>query len=364
MHELSKTQARRIAVRAQLLDRARPAGVHEVVCGLTLLQVDHTAAVAPSADLVLWSRLGAGYRPAELVDELAGRSLVELRQMIRPAEHLAAYRADMANWSGGVTSGWRRQQVEWVAANDAGRRAILDELAASGPLGAKQLPDRCTVPWKSSGWNNNRTVRLLLDLMVQRGEVAVAGRDRRGPLWDLAERVYPDDPVIPADEALRIRNERRLRALGIARAKGPECPVEPVDVGVVGEPAVVQGIRGEWRVDPVYLQSPFRGRTALLSPFDRLILDRKRTVELFDFDYQLEMYKPAAKRRYGYYALPILHGDRFVGRLDATTDRRAEVLRVDAVHADEEWSPALRAAVDREIDDLAGWLGLELMRAD
>jgi uncharacterized protein YcaQ len=132
----------------------------------------------------------------------------------------------------------------------------------------------------------------------------------------------------------RIRDQRRLFALGIARERGPESPVEPVVVGRVGEPAVVDGIKGEWRVDPSYLDDRFSGRAALLSPFDRLIHDRKRTLELFEFDYQLEMYKPAPKRRWGYFALPILYGDQLVAKLDATADRKAGVLRVNTVHRD------------------------------
>lgn len=180
-------------------------------------------------------------------------------------------------------------------------------------------------------------------------------------LWDLAERVYPDTPAIPVAEALRTRDERRLRALGIARARGPECQVEPADVGEAGEPAVAEGVRGRWRVDPAQLGQPFAGRAALLSPFDRLIHDRRRTTELFGFDYQLEMYKPAAKRRWGYFALPILYGDRLVGKLDATADRKAGVLRVDAIHEDEEFDGAVTEAVGREIEDLARFLGLELV---
>ena len=86
-------------------------------------------------------------------------------------------------------------------------------------------------------------------------------------------------------------------------------------------------------------------------------------VELFEFDYQLEMYKPAAKRRWGYFALPILYGDRLVGKLDATAERKEGVLRVDAVHEDAPFSPTARAAVEREIEELADWLGLEVMRA-
>jgi uncharacterized protein len=170
--------------------------------------------------------------------------------------------------------------------------------------------------------------------------------------------------VVPAAEALRIRNERRLRALGIARARGPECPVEPVDVGEAGEPAIVEGVNGAWRVDPSLLGQPFSGRAALLSPFDRLIHDRKRTVELFEFDYQLEMYKPAAKRRWGYFALPILYHDRLVGKLDAAADREAGVLRVHAIHQDDPFTTTMTAAIGREITDLAHWLDLDLTLPD
>jgi uncharacterized protein len=363
VHELSRADARRVAVRAQLLDGARPANLLDVVRHLTMLQIDPVAAIAPSADLVAWSRLGSAYRPAELDSALADRALVELRAMIRPAEDMALYRADMAGWSErtrGELPGWRESHRDWVRANDACRLDILDRLGSSGPLPSRELPDTCKVPWQSTGWTNNRNVTQLLEFMVLRGEVAIAGRRGGDRLWDLAERVYPDDPVVPADEARRIRNERRLRALGIARARGPECPVEPADVGEVGEPAVVDGVKGTWRVDPTLLGQRFSGRAALLSPFDRLVHDRKRMVELFEFDYQLEMYKPAAKRRWGYFALPILYGDRLVGKLDATADRAAGVLRVAAVHQDVAFDRTTTAAVHREIKDLARWLELDL----
>ncbi|QOV33919.1 YcaQ family DNA glycosylase [Streptomyces ferrugineus] len=363
-HRLSRTDARRIAVRAQLLDGARrPDGLLEVVRRLTLLQVDPTAAVAPNADLVAWSRLGsAGYAPAELTAALADRTLLELRAMIRPGEDLALYRAEMAEWpQRGTPSSWREYHGMWVTANDSCRRDILVRLAAAGPLPSRELPDTCELPWRSSGWSNNRNVTKLLELMVQRGEVAVAGRSGGDRLWDLAERVYPDAPAVPVQEALRIRDERRLRALGIARARGPECQVEPADVGEAGEPAVVEGVRGKWRVDPAQLGQPFTGRAALLSPFDRLIHDRRRTTDLFGFDYQLEMYKPPAKRRWGYFALPILYGDRLVGKLDATADRGKGELRVDAIHQDEPFDRTVSAEVGREIEDLARWLELELV---
>jgi hypothetical protein len=362
VHQLSRTDARRIAVRAQYLDRERPAGLLELVRRLTLLQLDPVAAVAPSADLVVWSRLGSAYRPADLDKALADRSLVELRAMIRLAEDLALYRAAMAEWPGPPpVRGWQARHRDWVTANDACRRDNLDRLGREGPLPSRELPDTCAVPWQSTGWTNNKNVTQLLELMVLRGEVAVAGRVGNERLWDLAARVYPDTPVVPAAEAARRRDERRLRSLGIARAKAPEYPVEPGDVGQAGEPAVVEGVRGTWRVDPAQLGRPFAGRTALLSPFDRLAHDRRRALELFEFDYQLEMYKPVAERRWGYYALPVLHGDRLVGKLDATADRAAGVLRVTAVHEDVPFRKAMAAAVRREVKDLARWLELDLV---
>jgi uncharacterized protein len=215
------------------------------------------------------------------------------------------------------------------------------------------------VPWASTGWTNNRNVTQMLELLMMRGEIAIAGRVGRERLWDLAERVYPADVVVPSeDDAHRIKNERRLASLGIARQKSTSMPIEPVDVGEAGEPAVVEGTTGEWRVDPGTLDEDFEGRTALLSPFDRLVYDRRRAEELFEFEYTLEMYKPAAKRRWGYFALPILHDDRLVGKVDATADRKASVLRVHAIHEDVRFTRTMTKAVQSELEDLASWLGL------
>jgi uncharacterized protein YcaQ len=361
VHELSRADARRLAVRAQLLVNPRPSSLLEVVRHLTLLPMDMTDAIAPNVDLVAWSRIGSPYNPDDLTKAFADGTLVELRGLVRPAEQVALFRADMADWPGrGELRDWEEDIAEWVEANDACRQDILSRLRSEGPLPARGLPDTSVVPWRSSGWTNNRNVMKLLEVMAQRGEVAVAGRGGRERLWDLAERVYPDDPPVPAEEADRIRAEQRLRALGIARSRGPVCPGEPMDAGDAGEPAVIEGVRGTWRVDPALLDRPFKGRTALLSPLDQLIYDRKRMTELFDFEYQLEMYKPAAKRRWGYYALPILHGDQLVGKLDATSDHKSGVLWVDAVHEDQPFTKSVTTAVHREIKDLADWLALDL----
>jgi len=131
-------------------------------------------------------------------------------------------------------------------------------------------------------------------------------------------------------------------------------PMEPIHVGEAGEPAVVDGVKGEWRVDPSQLGDDFEGRTALLSPFDRLIHDRDRAHALFGFFYRLEMYVPKAKRQYGYYVLPILRGDRLIGRIDPVFDRKAGVLRVNSVH----WEPGVRpASLARPLRELARFVG-------
>jgi uncharacterized protein YcaQ len=360
VHRLTKAQARRIAVRAQFLDAARPTDLLAVVQRLTLLQLDPTAAVAPSADLVAWSRLGSSYRPDHLKQALEqDRTLFEFNALVRPMSDLGLYLAGAGDWPP-----YERQRA-WLRDNDRFRRDILDLLGTSGPLTSRQIPDTCVVPWASTGWTNNRNVTQMLEFVMMRGEVAIAGRIGRERLWDLAERVYPPDvDVPPVEEAERRKNERRLASLGIARQKMRAMPLEPVDVGETGEPAVVEGVKGEWRVDPTYLADDFEGRTALLSPFDRLVHDRVRVHELFDFEYTLEMYKPAVQRRWGYFALPILHEDRLVGKVDAVADRKASVLRVNAIHEDVEFTRTMTHAVQAELDDLASWLGLrEVARA-
>ncbi|MER7457902.1 crosslink repair DNA glycosylase YcaQ family protein [Micromonospora sp. NPDC126480] len=353
---LTKDEARRVALHAQLLDAPRPTGLVDVVERLTLLQIDPTAAVAPSADLVLWSRLGSTYEPAALIRAVeTDRTLVETVAYIRSPRDLPAVIAEARGTPAHPST------RAWLEANEPFRRDVLELLARDGPLLSRDIPDTSVVPWPSSGWNNNRNVTRMLEAMALRGHVAISGRKGRERYWDLPERVHPADlPVLDHDVAVRLRNERRLAALGIARAAGPQIPGESPYVGDAGEEVVVEGTPGTWRVDPAYVGLPFQGRTALLSPFDRLIHDRVRAEQLFGFEYVLEMYKPAAKRRWGYFALPVVHDDRLVGKLDATADRKAGALVVNAVHEDVPFSSDLADAVRAEVEDLARWLRLEV----
>lgn len=357
---LSRQDARRLCVRAQWLDADRPTDLIELVDRLTRLQIDPTAAIAPNADLVAWSRLGNSYRPNDLVTALEERRLFELRAFVRPMSVVAWEVPEVTDYT-------RHDRVgDWLKANDAFRRDVLDRLQVAGPLLSKEIPDTRQQPWGSTGWTNNRNVTQLLEFLSARGEVAISGRRGRQRVWDLATRVYGDvEPLTPV-EAEHIRAERRLRALGLARARAVKVPGEAYDVGSAGVPVTVEGVEGEWRADPVLLDrvgEAFAGRTALLSPFDRLIHDRGRAEAFFDFTYILEMYKPAAKRRWGYFALPVLHHDQLVGKLDAKADRKAGTFTVNAIHEDVRFTRAIRADVRDEIATLAQWLGLELIQA-
>jgi uncharacterized protein YcaQ len=356
VHHLDRTQARRLAVRAQMLDAEHPTDLVAVVEQLTFLQIDPTAAIAPSADLVAWSRVGSTYRPEHLRRALEqDKTLYEHNALVRPMSDLGLYLASMAIWPSG------ERTREWLRVNDRFRRDVLELLSVSGPLLSRDIPDTSVVPWQSTGWTHDRNVTQMLEFLMMRGEVAIAGRRGRQRLWDLAERVYPTDvPMVPLEEALRHRDVRRLRSLGIAREKATAQPIEPYNVGEAGEPAIVEDTPGTWRIDPELLDQPFTGRTALLSPFDRLIHDRQRTQELFDFEYVLEMYKPQANRRWGYFALPVLHQDELVGKFDAKTDRNAGILQVNAIHEDTPFDRATASAVRAEVEDLAAWLGLEV----
>ena len=369
VHRLQKAEARRIAVRAQLLDARRPTDLLAVVSHLTFLQVDPTAAIAPSADLVLWTRLGDAYRPEQLTQALErDRSLYEVRAIIRPTADLPLQLPEMAAWP--FAGEAKRHHAipgpsaaRWLEANDAFRQDVLKLLRKDGPLLSREIPDTSTVAWQSSGWTGNRNVAQMLEFLSARGEVATTRRIGRQRLWDLAERVYPPvAEVVPLAEARRIKAERRLRALGIARPEVLGVLGERFHEEVAGEPAEVDGSEGEWRVDPEAIGQPFEGRTALLSPFDRLVHDRVRAQELFDFEYTLEMYKPKEQRRWGYFALPVLHGDQLVGKVDAAVDRKRSVLEVHAIHDDVRFTRTTRSAVHAELQALASWLGLEAVR--
>ncbi len=341
-----------------MLDATRPTDLLAVADRLTFLQLDPTAIVAPSADLVAWSRLGAAYQPSHLERALnVDRTMFEHRDQdhpkvpvlvtARPSSSLALYLPHMV--------AMRRKPgtvTDWLKANAKFRSRVLAQLRDSGPLASRDIADTAAVPWKSSGWTGERNVTQMLEFLMSRGYVAVAGRDGKQRLFDVAERVYdPDVEKLSVAEATRRRDERRLRSLGVGLAKF---------LGDAGIPVEIEGSSRQWRLDPEATADDFEGRTALLSPFDRLFHDYERTrmVEVFGFEFMIEFYKPKDKRRWGYFVMPVLHGDGLVGKLDVSTDRYTSTLVVHRVHEDEKFTRTIRSAVDAELAALASWLGL------
>ena len=358
MHRLTRDEARRIAVRAQLLDADRPGDVVEVAEQLGSIKIDPTVTIAPAEQTAFWSRIGWGYEPGQL------KKAVEDDRLLFEFDGLFFASSLMPD----MVALMRARQLraasrEYLEANAAFRKDVLARLRAEGPLLASEIPDTSVVQRSNeSGWYGSNQVPRMLELLSVIGEVAVVRRENRQRVWDLAERLYgPDDGSITAEEAEERLQQRRLHAAGIARQKSPWS-----EVGMAGEPAEVEGSAWKWRVDPeaiAALGDDPGGRVAILNPYDRMLFDRPRLAELFDFEFILEQFKPKAQRVYGYFVHPILIGDRFSALMDAELDKKKEILVVSAVHELIPFDDEEREMVDAEIRDLGEWLGVPVVFA-
>ncbi len=343
----------------------------EAVERLGRLQMDPTSAVARSEQLVLWSRLGA-YDVDELRRLLWDeRRLFEFWAFIVPTSDYAIHRETMRRFPRGDNARARYSR-EWVAANAGFRRYVLRELRRRGPLLSRDLEDRAEVPWKTGGWNDGKSLGRMLDQLWSSGEIAIVGRQGNQRVWDLAERWLPTGEPRPSErEVARRLLDTQLSWCGFARRNRfgfafdgappgrDEALAELVDEGLFVT-VTVEGTAGEWLAHADVLEEAFRPRTTLLSPFDPLIADRDFTEAIFGFRYRLEIYVPKAKREYGYFVLPILHGDRLIGRIDPLLDRKAGVLRVKTVYAEPDAPEDAGPAVAVAIEELAEWLGAEV----
>jgi uncharacterized protein len=215
--ELAPEQARRIAVRSQLLDGSAT-GVESTVERLGFLQLDPISTVAPAAHLVLWSRLGHAYDRAELERLLAERRLFEWNAFLWPADALPLIRALMRRRSSRYSH--QRWATEFLSANQGFRRYVLRELEQRGPLLSRELDDRSAGERRNHRWYGSRRVAIMLDILHRRGRVAIVGRQTGQRLWDLADRWYPETERMPLREAERRLLDRRRRALGVWLDRG------------------------------------------------------------------------------------------------------------------------------------------------
>jgi hypothetical protein len=331
VNEVTPAQARRIAVRAQLLDGSAK-NVLSTARHLGRLQMDPISTVAPPQYLVLWSRLG-NYDRAEL-DRLLWKQkkVFEWNAFIYPIEDLPLIRALMREPWGHYK--WQRWAKEFMQEQGGLRRYVLRELERRGPLPSRELEHHAArADERTVWWGTRAQLTWMLELLHRRGKIAVAGRLGGHRLWDLAERFWPETETAPLAEARKLLEEKRFRAQGVRLDRRGLLAHPDADDRPVGQ------------------------RVTFLSPFDGLVKDRDRAEALWDFYYRLEMYVPKTKREYGYYVLPILRGDRVIGRIEPAFDRKTGVLNILGVFAEPGAPPAAGAGIAAAVKRLAKWLG-------
>jgi uncharacterized protein YcaQ len=374
---LSSAEARRLALAAQGFGGARPAAradgwaLRRVFADVGLVQIDSVNVLVRAHYLPLFSRLGP--YPRELLDRASARAPRRLFEYwgheasLLPVALHPLLRWRMERAADDAWGGMRRIQRERPELV----REVLEQVRERGPISASELDDR---PRRSGPWWDWSDVKRALEWLFWSGQVTAARRRNFERLYDLTERVLPtaiaNAPTTPAADAQRELVRIAARALGVAaprdlrdnfRLPAADAKARIAELVDAGEliPAEVEG----WGRTPGYLHSEARiprriEAAALIGPFDSLLWERSRVARLFGFDYRLEIYVPAPKRRHGYYVLPFLYGDRLVARVDLKADRAAGALQVRAMHLEPEAPPETREALGAELELMRAWLGL------
>ncbi len=396
--EITPTQARRLAITKQRLagprPEATPNGIVDLVRDLGCLQIDPIRAVERTQYLVLWSRLGQ-YDPEQLHTALwKEKRLFEYwahAASIVLTDNYPIHNSQMrAAHTGG--SKWDERVREWLRDHAELREQVLAALRDNPPMTSDQISEFTPAAEPRgpvTGWGTGNDVGWMLGHLWTSGEAMVARREGLRRYWTLTEHWAPDWidlERLPRAEAVRRAAQISLKALGVGTqshirshfVRGHYDGIADALQDLVNEDMVLRAKivdesgawRGDWFIHaddiPLLdkLERDWYPRTVLLSPFDNLICDRARTLAMWDFDFTIEIYVPKAKRKYGYYVMPILHGDRLVGRVDPKMDRKTGTLIVNAVHAEEDAKPAseIGAATARTIEDLARFLGASRVR--
>ncbi len=393
---LSIEAVRLLAIQAQGLDAPKPAtpsGLTEAFRALRAVQLDPISAAAKSHQHVLRCRtehpslraLNADlntllWRDRSLFEYWAHCASIVLTEDFPIHEHRMrnALRPD-------ATDAWSVRSRAWMAANAKLRARILREIKTRGPLPASAIEDESEAAWSSSGWNNGRTVSQMLDLLWFDGTLMVSGRKGNSRIWDLAERHLPAETP---RERLRDAQVTRQAALHAVRALGagtqqhikqhftrgryPDLQKQLQALVRAGEIAetTVTGLPDIWYapadVIDGFATTDVRAAldslpTRMLSPFDNLICDRKRTEQLFGMDFRIEIYVPPDKRKYGYYVLPVMHRGRFIGRVDPKFDKVSTVLSVPRIHLELGAPKDARRVIGAALEALGDWLGAKQM---
>jgi uncharacterized protein len=384
--ELDPSAVRRLALNAQRLAGPRlPAtaeGLLEVARAIRCIQLDAVGVVgAPTQLLVPFSRVGPYDRA--LLDRLTFEDRTLFHYFAHAAslvltEDFPIHAGSMRPYQDRADT-WGKRIHSWIEDNRDLRDQALERIGARGPLRSRDFPNTARTDWRSSGWTEGRSVNRMLDFLWVEGVLTVAGRAGQERLWDLSERWFPEwtprERITPEERSDRAV-QHSLRALGVAtvrhvsqyflrahqRGRFYDLPGSLARLTASGAalPAKVTGWKEDWYLHPdslPLLDARWQPRTVLLSPFDNLIADRERTRQLFDFDYTIEIYVPEAKRKRGYYAMPILAGDRIIGTVDPRLDRPSRTLVINqvALEPGERFTDAAKKAVA----DLATFVGAE-----
>ncbi len=358
----------------------RPAGKHdvlEVLRRMGVLQIDSISVVARSPYLVLWSRLGF-YEPRWLDELLAEGALFEYwshAACFLPIEDYGLYRRFMLEG--------REKTRSWMQAHPEEIEHVMEHVREKGPVRSAQFQ---RTDGRAGGWWEWKPEKRALEHLFATGELMISRRDPNfHRVYDLRERVLEqalpgwEDACAPThEEVRRTLALKAVRALGVALARWVPDYFRTPKKGVAGllEELVEEGAllpaRIEGCEEPAYVHQDNAGPaeavlsgglrpslTTLLSPFDPVVWDRARASELFGFEYRIEVYTPAARRRYGYYSLPILHRGALVGRLDAKAHRKRGAFEVKALHLESGVTvdDDLIAGLAGALHDGAGWHG-------
>ncbi len=387
---ITPTLARQLAISCQKLAQPQPettlAGMMQIFRSLGYIQIDPIRAVERTQFLVLWSRLG-NYSRTEL-DTLLWNERLLFEYWAHAAaivltENYPIHHLQMRYFAQGKRK-WASRVRAWLKTNESFRQHILARLRAEGLLAAEEVENLSVTPWKSGGWTSDRTVNQMFSFMWEQGDIVVAQRQGLRRKWALTEQHLPDCAThtpLTDDQAVEQALEISLKALGVATAKqistyfirGHYFNLNSVLVdlekqGRIIPVSITQGDTtwpGQWYIhqDTIPLLEQLQAgqwqpRTTLLSPFDNLIIDRDRTELMWDFNFRLEIYVPKAKRQYGYYVLPILYGDRLIGRLDPRMDRKSGKLHINAIYTEPNTplDKSIGQAISQAIADLALFL--------